>query len=283
MSKELTVTESKLQKMSQKELENFAEEKSKLILEKIESSTQKIAEAKEQAEIASNMSGGWFGRTRRKADATADAVIATNEAVAEMNALLQESIRFTCVSIGFAQAMSKHISALMVKGFETSNGEYMKLSSDSKEQAMYIIQQADAFAKNQLEVETKQAKQDEKIDIINKKLEEKDSLDDLQSKQIGQLSDRMNDKDEIDAEQSKRLEELSVLLANKDLVDQKQEEALNLLFEYTKQKDILDKKQSEDIEKLLKRKNSSLVIISFILSLLSFIGISVLYVFPLLD
>lgn len=282
MSKELTVTESKLQKMSQKELENFAEEKSKLILEKIESSTQKIAEAKEQAEIASNMSGGWFGRTRRKADATADAVIATNEAVAEMNALLQESIRFTCVSIGFAQAMSKHISALMVKGFETSNGEYMKLSSDSKEQAMYIIQQADAFAKNQLEVETKQAKQDEKIDIINKKLEEKDSLDDLQSKQIGQLSDRMNDKDEIDAEQSKRLEELSVLLANKDLVDQKQEEALNLLFEYTKQKDILDKKQSEDIEKLLKRKNSSLVIISFILSLLSFIGISVLYVFLLL-
>lgn len=36
--------------------------------------------------------------------------------------------------------MSKHMSALIVKGFENSDGEFIKLSSDSEEQAMYIAQ-----------------------------------------------------------------------------------------------------------------------------------------------
>lgn len=56
------------------------------------------------------------------------------------------------------------MSALIVKGFENSDGEFIKLSSDSEEQAMYIVQQAETFAKNQLEVEMKQEVQDSKRD-----------------------------------------------------------------------------------------------------------------------
>lgn len=264
ISKELQISSSKLEKMSSSQLEAFAEEKSKFILEKIELSTQKITAAKEAAEDAANMKSGWFGRTKKKADATADAVIATNEAIGEMNELLQESIRFTCLSLSFAQAMSKHMSALIVKGFENRDGEFIKLSSDSEEQAMYIVQQADAFAKNQLEVEMKQASQDSKIENLADKVSENEN--------------RLNEKDIIDAEQSKRLEELGAILNNKDLVDQKQEEAISknteaikVLFEYTKQKDILDKGQSEEIKKIKATSSKKLSVIAIIISSIALI------------
>lgn len=285
ISKELQISSSKLEKMSSSQLEAFAEEKSKFILEKIELSTQKITDAKEAAEDAANMKSGWFVRTKKKADATADAVIATNEAIGEMNELLQESIRFTCLSLSFAQAMSKHMSALIVKGFENRDGEFIKLSSDSEEQAMYIVQQAEAFAKNQLEVEMKQASQDSKIENLADKvsenenrLNEKDNLDSKQSADIAANRKRLDEKDIIDAEQSKRLEELGAILTNKDLVDQKQEEAISknteaikVLFEYTKQKDILDKEQSEEIEKIKATSSKKLSVIAIIISSIALI------------
>lgn len=284
-NKELQISTSKLEKMSPSQLESFAEEKSKFILEKIELSTQKITDAKKAAKDAANMKSGWFGKTKKKADATADAVIATNEAIGEMNELLQESIRFTCLSLSFAQAMSKHMSALIVKGFENRDGEFIKLSSDSEEQAMYIVQQAEAFAKNQLEVEMKQASQDSKIENLADKvsedenrLNEKDNLDSEQSADIAANRKRLDEKDIIDAEQSKRLEELGAILNNKDLVDQKQEEAISknteaikVLFEYTKQKDILDKEQNEEIEKIKTTSSKKLSVIAIIISSIALI------------
>lgn len=293
-TKELQITSSKLENMSTEQLENFAEEKSKFILEKIEFSVQKISEAKEAAEAASNMRSGWFGKTGKKADATANAVITTNEAVAEMNELLQESIRFTCLTFGFAQTMSKHMSALILNGFKNHDGEFIELSDNSKEQALYIVQQAEAFAKNQLELEIRQAAQDSKInDFTNKvlnnesRLDEKDLLDKEQSEKIISLSNEnkeqnkklseihfsLSEKEKIDEEQSQRLEELGTLLSNKDLVDQKQEEAITknsdaikVLFEYAKQKDILDKEQSEEIERIKKFSSKKLCIAAIIIS-----------------
>lgn len=285
ISKELQISSSKLEKMSSSQLEAFAKEKSEFILEKIEGSTRKIKEAKDAAEDAANMKSGWFGGTKKKADTTAKAVFATNEAIGEMNELLQESIRFTCLSLSFAQAMSKHMSALIVKGFENRDGEFIKLSSDSEEQAMYIVQQAEAFAKNQLEVEMKQASQDSKIENLADKvsenenrLNEKDNLDSEQSADIAANRKRLDGKDIIDAEQSKRLEELGAILNNKDLVDQKQEEAISknteaikVLFEYTKQKDILDKEQNEEIEKIKATSSKKLSVIAIIISSIALI------------
>ena len=167
--------------------------------------------------------------------------------------------------LSFAQAMSKHMSALIVKGFENSDGEFIKLSSDSEEQAMYIVQQAETFAKNQLEVEMKQEVQDSKIENLADK--------------VSKTENRLDEKDVIDAEQTKHLEELGTLLNNKDLVDQKQEEAISknteaikVLFEYTKQKDILDKEQSEEIEKIKATSSKKLSVIAIIISSLAIIG-----------
>ena len=188
--------------------------------------------------------------------------------------------------MSFAQAMSKHMSALIVKGFENSDGEFIKLSSDSEEQAMYIVQQAETFAKNQLEVEMKQEVQDSKIENLADKvsktenrLNEKDILDSEQSANIAVNKKRLDEKDVIDAEQTKHLEELGTLLNNKDLVDQKQEEAISknteaikVLFEYTKQKDILEKEQSEEIEKVKATSSKKLSVIAIIISSLAIIG-----------
>ncbi len=161
--------------------------------------------------------------------------------------------------------MSKHMSALIVKGFENSDGEFIKLSSDSEEQTMYIVQQAGTFAKNQLEVEMKQEVQDSKIENLADK--------------VSKIENRLNEKDVIAAEQTKHLEELGAILNNKDLVDQKQEEAISknieaikVLFEYTKQKDILDKEQSEEIEKIKATSSKKLSVIAIIISSLAIIG-----------
>lgn len=275
-SKELQISSSKLESMQPSQLEMFAEEKSKFILEKIELSTKKITDSKKIAEEAKNMKGGIFGKTRQKADKTAEAVLKTNEAVAEMNELLQESIRFTCLSLNFAQAMSKHMSALIVNGFKNRDGEFIKLSSDSEEQARYVVKQAEVFAKNQLEVEKKQAVQDSKIDSLGYKvannmnrLNEKDKLDAEQSEKIQRIFGTLNEKDRIDEEQTQRLEELGTLLSNKNLVDQKQEEAINVLFEYTKQKDILDRRQSEEIERIKKNISKKLCIVAVSVSMIA--------------
>lgn len=285
ISKELKISSSELEKMTPSQLETFAEKKSKFILEKIDQSIKKISDAKCSAEYANNMSSGWFGKTRKKADVTANALIATNEAVAEMNDLLQESIRFTCLSLSFAQVMSKHMSALIVNGFKNRDGEFIKLSSDSEEQALYIVRQAESFANNQLKVETKQAEQNTKIDNLAAKvskteirLNEKDSLDEEQNKKLSNIIDLLSEKEKIDIEQSRRLEELGALFKNKDIVDKEQEKAISknkdsikLLFDYMKQKDILDKEQTEGIRKL-KIYHKKLIITLIIISSLALVS-----------
>ena len=246
------ITSSLSGKLTSSQLDRLVEEKSKFILEKIELSTKKIAEAKDIATAAKQLKTGAFGKTQKKTDATANAIIATNEAVAEMNEILKESIKFTCSSTELAQAMAKKMNKYMKNGFKNRDGKIVELSSYSKEQAIFIINKAEEYAKNQLEIDNKQASQDSKINNLYEIVDCNTKL--------------LNEKEKIDAEQSQRLEELGALLSNKDLVDQKQEEAIRILFEYTEQKDILDKEQSEEIRHLLKVSSFRLCIITLIIS-----------------
>ena len=230
------------------EIQKLAKDKSVEILQKINATAKRIAEAKEEADSAKAMKSGWFGKTRKKADATANAVVATNKALSEMNDLLQESIRFTCSSIEFAQAMHKTMAYMMVNGFKDANGKITRLSSDSKETVQLIIDEADDFVTKQLAVEKKQME-------IHRRLDEKDEIDAKQSRLLEELKtifeDEQEKKDKIDREQSERLNELQSLLSGKDQIDEKQENEIRLLVEYTKQKDVLDKEQSENIQKMM--------------------------------
>jgi hypothetical protein len=230
------------------ELQKLAEDKSVEILEKINTTVKRIAEAKQEADLAKAMKSGWFGKTRKKTDATANAVVATNAALSEMNNLLQESIRFTCSSIQFAKIMYKTMAYMMVNGFKDTNGQITQLSSDSKEAVQLILNEANDFVTKQLDVEEKQA----------------------------EMNRRLDEKDKIDRERSEKLEELKNLLSEKQQVDENQEKEIRSLVEYTKQKDILDEEQNANIQRIMNelkiemgQKKASLVmsIISTVISI----------------
>ena len=291
MKKDIVLTANEIEKMTPNKVDKLVEQKTKEILENIQNCTNKIQEAKEAAEYAESMDVGRFWgrgkRTAAKAEATAEALMNTNEAVSELSKVVKESIAFTCLSMAFAQKMTESIAKMMAEGFEDSNGNYISLSNDAKEQGEIILKQAKSYLNSQLQINELEQKQkikdeldkvqSEKIEVLENKLKEKDSLDSKQDELILKNTERLNKKDEIDELQTQRLEELGALLNNKDLIDSKQEEAIEknaeaikVLFEYTKQKDEIDKKQSEEIEKILKTKNKNVLsILSLIISLCS--------------
>jgi hypothetical protein len=228
------MTETKELQMLPTEWQKLAETKSVEIFQKINATTERIRKAKQEADLAKAMKSGWFGKTGKKADATANAVVTTNAALSEMNTLLQESIKFTCISIDLAKAMYKTMAYMMVNGFKDSNGRIIQLSNDSKEAVQLILDEADDFVKKQLAVEEKQA----------------------------EMHRRLDKKDKIDEEQNQRLETLKTTFENererinkafnkKDKIDEEQENEIRLLVEYTKQKDVWDKEQSEHIQKIM--------------------------------
>jgi hypothetical protein len=237
------------------ELQKLAENKSGEILQRINATTKRIMEAKQEADLAKALKSGWFGKTRKKVDATANAVVITNEALSEMNNLLQESIKFTCSSIQFAQVMHKTMAFMMVNGFNDTNGQIIQLSSDSNEAVQLILDEAEDFVTKQLAVEKKQEE-------MHRRLDEKDKIDEKQNQRLEKLKtifenerEKVNkifeEKNKVDKEQSERLEDLQKLLAEKDQIDEKQEKEICLLVDYTKQKDVLDKEQSENIQKIM--------------------------------
>jgi hypothetical protein len=166
------------------ELQLMAEQKSVEIFKKIESTRKKISVAEQQANSAKAMETGLFGKTGKKATATANALVATNDALSEMNNLIQESIRFTCSSIQFAQVMHKTMAYMMVNGFTDTNGHLTQLSTDSKKVVEHILAEANDFVVKQLSVEKKQTE-------LNQRLEEKDILDKEQSESIQEIKEEL--------------------------------------------------------------------------------------------
>lgn len=279
MKEEMSITVKDIEKMTPNKVDELVSKKTKEILVNIQNCTNKIQEAREAAEYAESMEiGGLLGRVKRtavKATATAEALMNTNEAVSELSNIVKESIAFTCLSMAFAQKMTDSIAQMMAEGFEDSNGNYITLSNDAKEQGEIILKQAKNYLNSQLQ-----------INELEEKQKQKDIKDKIQDELIAKNRERLNQKDEIDTLQTQRLEELTALLSNKDLLDQKQEEAIlknseavKVLFEYTKQKDELDKKQSEQIEQLINKNKINVInILSLGLSIIS-IGLCIYTIF----
>jgi DNA-directed RNA polymerase len=222
---------------SPEDLQVLAEKKATEILQKIDESNARIAEANDAADKAKAMkSGGIFGgKTRIKADATANALVTTNKAVTEMNNLIQESVRFTCASVHFAQVMHKTMAFMMVQGFRDSNGNIKKLAGDSKRFAQQILDEADDFVQKQFKVESKQTelqegieantqkidKNRESIGINAKQIEGNRNIIDTHTKQIEYLQRKFDENDQLNKEQNaiieKNMNELKSTAALKHL------------------------------------------------------------------
>lgn len=209
------------------ELHAIAKKSATSIFLKIKEREKSIREAKDAAKNAAAIKTGMFrwGNTDDKVDATAAALVKTNAALAEMNDLIQESIKFTCTSIQFAQVMHKTMNHLMVSGFKDAHGNIQQLAGESKEFVQLILDEAEDFVSKQLAIEEKHA----------------------------ELQARLTQKEQIDVDQTRRLEQLQSLLEHKNTLDDRQEKAIQILFDFVKQKDQLDKDQSELIQELFRK------------------------------
>ena len=166
------ITSLKFDSLSKNELTVYGEKASSAILEKINQSAERIARAKRRASDAENMEIGIFGRgTAKKTDATAQAVVATNEAVHEMNELMRALIVYTQLNGKLSKVMNSAMARMMAEGFKDRDGHLVELNQNGEEFANIVMQEAEDFATRQLEIENKQLEQSTKIeDIGNKSL-----------------------------------------------------------------------------------------------------------------
>ena len=198
-SNDLAVTANEIEKMPPDKVDELVARKSKEILSNIQACTVKIREAKKASERADKMESGGFlergKRTEEKLSATTGALKNTNDAVSELSKIVTESIAFTCLSMSFAQKMTESISKMMIEGFEDSNGNYISLSNDAKEQGEIILKQAKNFLNSQLqinEIEKKQNQNDELISQIIERLDELEKINALQTLRIEELDKKQS-------------------------------------------------------------------------------------------
>lgn len=234
---EVEVLQKQIATLKPENLKFLAEEKAVEIFSNIQRVSSKINEAKYLTRQADNVKRSWnpFGESkaekRSKLNTQANAM--QNEAMAEMNTLIQESIKLTTISYGFAQAMTQTIAAMLENGFKNKDGDIQQLHGVAKEQALVMLDEAQKFVKHQQEYETRQEKQEEQISALQSGIaEHKEEYEKRQEKQEQDIST-----------QGQKLQELQGQLESKRTKIQELESTL-------KSKDSLDDKQSQDIQTL---------------------------------
>jgi hypothetical protein len=248
----LVIDSADLTKLDQKQVVSLAEQASREILLKINEAAVRIEKAKDEAQKAKTMKAGWFGKTTKKADATADALVRTNEAIAEMHALIQESVRYTQVNGQLSKAMHLRMSAMVVEGFRNRDGELIHLNNAGEEFAQILLEEAETFADKQFEIETLQARQAEEIRNVahgSEKLAEK----------IGQDIERLKQDNQKHAQHLKSIivQKSDAILNRSDANDERHQKLIDGLQASTqairKSSDEQDRIHSEQILELQKR------------------------------
>lgn len=128
---------------------------------------KKIQKSKEEAEAAQNQKSGWFGKTGNKTDMIASALVKNAEADAEMHTLVQQVIKFSCLSTFAYHNIVQELSTIMENGFKNTNGDIIYLNDTAKdivENVMCSIQEVNKTQEKHFELETKSDENDKKHD-----------------------------------------------------------------------------------------------------------------------
>ena len=113
-----------------------------------------------------------------RAKRTVNALIATNEAMAEMNKVLQGIVALTCCSTLYAKIMIESMGGILTEGFVNVAGQRQQLSESQKKLVEQLLFTTKQHAMKDME-------QDEKINQLFEFLAKKDEIDLEQSEQIG--------------------------------------------------------------------------------------------------
>lgn len=115
-----------------------------------------------------------------RAKATADGLVATNEAMAEMNKVIQGIVALTCCSTAYSKIMVDTMGGILTEGFINAAGQRQQLSENQKE----LVERLLFTTKQHIAKESKDLEQDEKINRIFDILKNKDEIDSRQEEQI---------------------------------------------------------------------------------------------------
>ena len=150
---------------------------------------KKIEESKKEAETAQNQKSGLFGKTAKKADMIANALVKNAEADSEMHTLVQQVIKFSCLSTFAYHNIVQELNDIMENGFKNSDGDIIHLNNTSKELAesvIYSVQEANQTNEKHIELENKSNENDEKHDRQISELYQK--IKELEEKKYNLLS-----------------------------------------------------------------------------------------------
>lgn len=234
---EIEVLQKQVATLKPEDLKVLAQKKSTEILSKIQRVGSKINEAKSLTREAENVKRSWnpFGESkaekRSKLNTKANAM--QNEAMAEMNALIQDSIKLTTISYGFAQAMAQTIAAMLENGFKDKDGDIQKLHGVAKEQALAMLDEARKFVKHQREYEERQERQEDQIFALQSDIaEHKEEYEKRQERQERDISTHRQKIQKLHEQlESKRtkIKELESTLESKKYIDEEQQAQINKL------------------------------------------------------
>lgn len=115
-----------------------------------------------------------------RAKATAEGLVATNEAMAEMNKVIQGIVALTCCSAAYSKIMIETMGGILTYGFINAAGQRKQLSESQKE----LVERLLATTKQHAMKEIRDLEQDEKIEQIFEILKNKDEIDSRQEEQI---------------------------------------------------------------------------------------------------
>lgn len=189
------VKEVENEKDSQK-LQKVAEQHIKAIMAMLETQQAKLDKAKGLANKAQNIakkdtlwnsfkqtiSGKTLGidivaeRTRLNSEG----LLATNEAMEEMNKVIQGVVALTCCSTAYSKIMIDTMGGILTDGFINAAGQRQQLSESQKELVEHLL----ATTKQHAMKDLKDLEQDEKINQIFEILKNKDEIDSRQEEQI---------------------------------------------------------------------------------------------------
>ena len=209
------------QRMSKKALQALAETRAVDILTQINIANERIKEAKGEAERANQMeSGGLFGvKTKNKVDVQGKALVKTNEAVAELNTLIQHSIAYMKTSIQFSVVMCKTMTHMMQNGFRDRDGQIRKLTNDSNKSVRLIIDEIDNFAKQQKMMEKKHEK------FEKAQVEIRDIVEAVKQR----ATRNFREKSKIDNEQNMRIEAIDGIVKKQGKSIKKTDDELKMI------------------------------------------------------
>lgn len=238
---------SDLQEMDESRLTEIAQRKSQEILRNIDALLRDIETAQESAQSAEQLESGWWGgKTSAKADATAKSLVLTNKAIAQMNALIRESIQFSCGSYRLSALMLQQLAVLSVEGFEDTNGKIVRINKNCTEFVNILIAEIDKFngAQSALDAQARQIQEVQKrsdegdrelsqrisetAQIVLERSDQKDAIHDAQIRKLeadtASIYSISEQKDEMHDREIRRLSsDLDALISRLDNLESLQE------------------------------------------------------------